>query len=575
MPSLKKSVLLLFALLFSFVSIFAQEAPVQIEEAEASTTAEVAPDETLLEEVVATEEIASESEVVAEAASETPAETAEEAPASKAKFDFIFGTGNFTFYDRQRLAYFYSDYFGFLNLPLKLGTWKIFNIPIPAGVSGIGLEISGLDILGSATTIKIPFGGGVKVMSYNRGIDGNAIEYAEGEFGEWWNEDFWHIQNMRREEGKKYVESQYDVAFAEWGLEWYQNVKAPNSPGSNVNFYFAYKGSFQYWLEDNNPLSEQLLFQTDFPDKEMSVLNKLIASISYSHTQAPNQRYTHGLSDSISTSFRFEIAPGVMNPNVYGNKSQKKDRRGNPYYWYINESILEGVYRTWRTTDLQSSEVDFGTGGKPFMEYTPTADYYFTGFNLAGQKTLWDIAPDKIANVFSGKIQAWGHINWTSELGWDGYIPLVIRSGSPRFNTGFGTRFTMYLPEITILDLKAWSTPQANIDFAQAEDAVFGFLNQVGLNFSREQFNVMPFLKPRIETGFDVYYYRDYDGNFANFWAERDYQFARDNREGYTSKAYANLIINVAGLLDVVLGFHINFNDLNLQFYNNFSGYSG
>lgn len=483
---------------------------------------------------------------------------------SKVNVDFVFGGNNLTYYPRKRLATFYADYFGFLNLPL----WGIFDIPIPSGLSGIGIQITGLDINGSATTIKIPFGAGVKVMTYDRGADGNWAEYTQGDFGEWWDENFWTVQEQRKTEGKEYVEKEYDVAWAHWGVEWLQSVKAPASPGSDLSFFLSYAGSFQYWLQDNNPFSKQLLFLSNFPDKEMSVLNKFIAAIDYSYTKTPDNRFTHNLSDNIYTSFRFEIAPGIMNPNVYGLKSQRKNRRGEPYYWYQDSSWPTPLEKArWRrTTDLKKSEEDFGPGGNPFMELTPTADYYYTGFKLGGRKWLWDIAPDKVNNVFSGDIAVNSYLDWTSELGWDGYIPLAIRSGQPRFKAGGNVAFRMILPEITILDLKSWSTPKANVDFAKVEDAIFGVLNMVGMNYSREQFNVLPLFRPRIETGFNFAYWRDYDGSFKNFWAERDYQYTNDNREGFHSDYFADLVINILGLMDVRLGFRVNFTNMDIWF---------
>lgn len=482
----------------------------------------------------------------------------------KVNVDFIFGGSNFTYYPRKRLARFYADYFGFLNLPI----WGIVDIPIPAGLTGIGIQITGIDINGSPTTVKIPFGGGVRVMRYDRGADGNWAEFSQGDFGGWWEEHFWTIQEQRSTEGKEYVERDYDVAFAQWGLEWTQHVLAPKSPGSDVSFFFAYSGSFQYWLQDNNPFSRQLLFETDFPDKEMSILHKFIAAINYSYTDTPKQRFTHGLSDNIYCSFRFEIAPGVMNPNLYGAKSQRKNRRGKPYFYYQDSGRLTPLeQRRWRrTTDLAESEADFGVGGMPFMELTPTADYYYTGVKFGGKKALWDVAPNLMNNVFSGEISADCYLDWTSQLGWDGYIPLVVRSGQPRFKTGANINLKMVLPEITILDLKSWSTPRANLNWAKAENAVFGALNKLGIGYSREQFNTLALIKPRIETGFNASYWRDYDGNFKNFWAERDYQYKHDKREGFAMDYYADLIVNVIGLLDIRLGFRVNFKDMDIWF---------
>jgi len=530
-----RSILILLFLLSPFVVAYAQESN---SEADAKITSTEDPTET---DATADE-------------SEKPKEKI------KKKIEASFSMGKMVSYDKNRLASFYADYFGWLNLPLfGIGN----SIPIPSGFSEMGITIKGMDINGHSSTVKIPFGAGVQIMHYNRGVDGNWIEYSEGEFGEWWDEGFWTTQNERRVEGKSYIENTYDVAFAQWGLEWMQNVKPKKSPGSNIDFYFAYRGLFNYWLQDNNPLSRQLLFETDYPDNKMSVLNKLIGKIAYSHTSSPDQQFSHGLYNKIATNFTIEIAPGIMNPNVYGNKTQKLDEQGNPLYRYIDESLPIDMER--RTTDLAKSENDFWAGGKPMMELTPTADYYQINFGVSGRRALFDVAPDRASNIFSGYISASTYVTWKSEMGWDGYIPLIVRSGSPRFKTGASCTFRMNLPTITVMDLKSWSTPHANVEFAKVENKVFDLINKFGLGMSREKFNNMVFIRPWIEIGLSADYYRDYDGNFQHFWAERDYQFTNDAREGYSMSGYAGLYIGIMDMLTAKIGVSGNFNNMGFK----------
>ena len=476
----------------------------------------------------------------------------------KKKAEVSFDIGGMVTYDKDRLSTFYADYFGWLNLPL-MGFGS--SIPIPSGFSGGGITISGLDIVGHSTTLKIPFGGGVKVMNYNRGIDGNWIEYSEGEFGEWWDEGFWATQRQRELEGKTYIEDTYDVAFAQWGFEWMQNIKPKKSKGSNIDFYFAYRGLFNYWLEDNNPLSRQLLFETDYPDKKMSVVNKLIAQMSYSNTKSVDQQFSHGLYNNINTSIRFEAAPGILNPNVYGEKSQKKNEDGNPLYRYIDESSIIDNYER-RTTSLATSEADFGAGGKTMLELTPTADYYKVDFNLGGRMALFDVDPNRASNIFSGYISANTYVNWMSEMGWDGYIPIIMRSGVPRFKTGASVTYVMNLPVITVMDLKSWSTPKANIGFAKVENKVFEIINIFGLGMSRERFNNMVFIRPIVSIGLGANYFRDYDGSFKHFWAERDYQFTNDAREGFSMWGHAKIGVAIFDLITATIGVSADFNNM-------------
>ncbi len=481
----------------------------------------------------------------------------------KVKFNFLFGSVQF--YDRIRLSRFYSDYFGFLNIPLR----GFFSIPIPSGLDWTGFELYGMDINGSPTNIKFLFGGGVKVSQYNRGIDGSRVEYSEGAFAEWWDEGFWKTQDQRGLEGKSYVARDYDVAWARASLQWEQKVKLTKSVGSELSFLFAYNAFFNYWLKDNNPNSRQLLFETNYPDRNASVTSQLAATIKYSYTKAPEQKFTHGLSNSISTSFTFDIAPGFMNPNVYGWRSQKKNEKGNPLYYYYN-SKLPGPLKKLRlkTTKLSESELDFGPGGSPKMELTPTADYYHLRFDVYARQVLFDIAPNVRNNVLSGYIEGSTYIDWTSELGWEGYIPVHIRSDNRRFKTGAAGRLYINLPDITVLDLKAWSNPKANVGWSKVENGIFGFLGKVGLKYSGAQFNQITMFNPWLEFGLSAWYDRDYDGSFKDFWAERDYQFAQDNRNrfGMTLDSAFKLGI-LENMITLVVGYKIDFREMDVYFW--------
>lgn len=546
---LKRIFILLILVVFSFSYLAAEEPGV--DEASGAEVAIDAGSTEVVDDALAVEDDQASEEAEGSEESDEP---------NKKRAVVSFELGGMVKYDKNRLTSFYSDYFGWLNLPVR----SLVAIPLPGGFTGGGVSITGLDINGQSSSLKFPIGGGVMVRRYNRGIDANYIEYAEGEFGEWWNEDFWSIQNQRKEQGKSYVEDQYDVAWAEWGFEWSQNVKFKKSPGSNLQFDFGYRGYFYKWLQDNNPNSQQLLFETALPDRQMSVLNKLIAKVAYSHTTAPKQRFTHGLYNSISTSFSFEVAPGVFNPNVYGNRVQKTDEKDNPLYWYLNSDGSIPIKK--RTTDMAKSEnLNDGVAVK-MMEYEPTADYYVLDFAFGGSRALWDVAPDRQTNIFSGAISGGANIHWMSALGWDGYMPLVVRDGNPRFKTGAHFNFRMNLPDITIMDLKSWSTPRANVGFARVENKLFGFLNKFGLGISREQFNNMSFLDPWIDIGVNASYFRDFDGNFANFWAERDYMFTEDMREGFGANLYARLNIKIMGMFTAGIGFNMNFGNLDAAF---------
>ncbi|MBN2652434.1 MAG: hypothetical protein JXR63_08625 [Spirochaetales bacterium] len=515
MPSFKKVFFVFFLLIAFSIGLIAQENNENENEDKSGENSEVVeptePTEPATES--ADDATAEEGEM-----SDEEYEKSLEEDKSGVTVNFVFG--DILWLDRYRAKSMYPDFVGWWpEVLVGLG------VNVPSGIDNMRLEFTGLAINDNPTSFVFAVGGGIQTKSYSGGTDGRHIKYSE-------HQDFWGQQDRLRDRGQNYVDRNYETAFAWWKLQWNQKIVLPD-PTVWMNFHLGYKGLFRQWLtnpQDNGLNIEYYLPQTDLPDKEKYILNTLFTGISFGKTEYPDVPFTHGLETSIGTSFNCELAPWFMNMHL----DDLLDTT-NQTNW-----ILLKDYFGKQVTDYYGAFVKIPR---------KTADYYKVQWSVYGKRGMWDIAPERKSNWFSGRLDWDLGVRWFDKIGNAGYIPLEVRGDyAKRFETWATLKLVMNLPTITIADLKGWSTPEANVEFEKVEESFANFLNFFGFQVDAQSWGNYKFLWADLNT----YLY-------TNYSAELDPENERTFMVYYNQRSSFDMYIKMEFKLRVMQIFYLGF----------------
>lgn len=395
-----------------------------------------------------------------------------------------FNIGSIITYDNERMHDFHSQWFGWYpEFLIFLG------LDMPSGIQDMNVTISGINWGLLENSFRFRWGGGVEFIVYRGGPDGRAIQYDESysEAG-----DYWAEQDRRRRAGLDYVETGYDRAFADWGFDWIGGYSFGEKGRSDITFLLGYSGRWGQFLRDYKPETIQYLFETDYPDRDMYLHNKLTASFSYSFREEFNERFTHGLYNEIGTGVSLDLAPAFMNPSITGEFLPLKDADGNFVYDGAGNKVLSG-------------------------ERAYTADYYRLQFDVFGRRKLFDVAPNRKSVLFTGHLKWGASVRYTDYLGDEGYIPLDVRM-EIRDDALFGRRddvlavreytrsvslvgnleLILGLPQIKIEDLKTWTPPETNAGWGKVEDSFGRTLKKFGVEPNAARWNQTNLIDPTL-----------------------------------------------------------------------------
>jgi hypothetical protein len=445
-----------------------------------------------------------------------------------------FNIGSFPMYDRSRAKYFYEDIFGWYPQILMDLAVDV----LPRAINNMGFDFTGLAINGNPTKVQFKWGGGIETKSYSGGADGRDYRYTE-------NQDFWGEQGSLKDRGMSYVDSTYDTGYLFWLVQWDQDIVLPD-PKHNMHFHLGYKGLYRKWFTDLGPYStnvEYYLDDTDYPDKDQYLLNKLYTGISFGKTEYPDVPFSHGLKTSIGTSFNFEIAPWFLNFHLsdlaLGMNSEGELDFVNKSNWIKLKDFFGR-----QVTDYYGSIIEIPR---------KTADYYQVNWSVSGQRGMWDVAPERKSNWFSGYIDWGAGVRWFDEIGDAGYIPLEVRGNfTRRFAVWGDVSLKMNLPTITVADLKGWSTPEANANFEKVEESFANLLGFFGVQVDKQSWGNVPFLQSWLNTRFHAGYDSEVDP-----WSERTYELYYDERNAFDT--YIKMEFRVRVMDFIEFGFNATF----------------
>lgn len=396
-----------------------------------------------------------------------------------------FDLGEIITYDNERMHDFHNKWFGWYpEFLIFLG------LDMPSGIQDMSLTLSQLYSNGFKNSFRFRWGGGVEFIVYQGGPDGRDIRYLE-EFSRSGN--FWTEQDERRRAGLTYVETGYDRAFADWGFDWLGNYSVEGKSGrSEVEVMLGYSGRWGQFLKDYKAETIQYLFETDYPDRNMYLINKLTASIEYTLRRDFKERFNHELYNEVGTRFVVDIAPSAFNPSITGEYQPLKTPDGH----FVLDSEGKKVYSD---------------------EKAYTADYYRLFLEVFGRKKLFDVAPRRKSTLFTGHLLWGGSFRYTDYLGDEGYIPLDARM-EIRDDVLYGRRddvfaireytrsvaLTSYielvlgLPQVKIEDLKNWSPTKVNADWGKFENFVGRLLKKTGVEPDVDRWNQTNLIDPTL-----------------------------------------------------------------------------
>ena len=395
-----------------------------------------------------------------------------------------FNIGSIVTYDNERMHDFHSQWFGWYpEFLIFLG------LDLPSGIQDMNLTISGLNIGKFENSFRFRWGGGVEFIVYKGGPDGRAIQYSEDydNYG-----DFWTEQEEKRIAGLDYVETGYDRAFADWGFDWIGGYSFGKNDSSDISILVGYSGRWGKFLQDYKDETIQYLFDTDYPDRDMYLLNKLTASFSYSFREEFNERFSHGLFNEVGTGVSLDIAPAFMNPSITGEFLPLKNSDGSFVYDADGNKVFSG-------------------------ERAYTAYYYRLEWEVFGRRKLFDVAPERKSVLFTGHLRWGASLRYTDYLGDEGYIPLDVRmeirddslfgrrddvltireyTRSVAFNTTL--ELVLGLPQIKIEDLKTWTSPESNAAWGKFEDSFGRTLRKFGVEPNAARWNQTNLIDPTL-----------------------------------------------------------------------------
>lgn len=515
-----KNVFFAFALSFILVGVTAQEAEENKIEDESAVNVEIINSNEKNGTTLGSSENISMEEM-----SDEEYEASLENSKSNVTVNFVFG--DIVWLDRYRAKNFYPDLLGWWpEILLLLG------VNVPSGIDNMRLEFSGMAINDHPTSVTLAWGGGIQTKSFSGGKDARHFKYTE-------HQDFWSQQDRLKDKGQKYVERNYETAFAWWKLQWDQRIVLPD-PTNWMNFNLGYTGLYRKWLSDLGVYGRSLdyyLPKTDLADKDQYILNTIYSGISVGKTEYPDVPFTHGLMTSIGSSFRFEIAPWFMNMHLDDLAGVTNGNRDN---W-----IFLKDYNGRQVSDYYGAFV---------MIPRKTADYYKVKWDVYGNRGLWDIAPERKSNWFSGRLDWDFSVSWFDKIGDAGYIPLEVRGDyARRLSTWASFRLVMNLPSISIADLKGWSTPKANVEFEKIEESFANFLNFFGFQVDDQSWSNYNFITSELRTSLNTNYTAEVDPN-----NERTYMIYYDQRSAFDM--YINVRFGVRIMQIFTLGFESNLN---------------
>ena len=395
-----------------------------------------------------------------------------------------FNIGSIVTYDNERMHDFHSQWFGWYpEFLIFLG------LDLPSGIKDMNLTLSGLNIGKFENSFRFRWGGGVEFIVYKGGPDGRAIQYSE-DYGGY--ADFWTEQEEKRIAGLDYVESGYDRAFADWGFDWIGGYSFGKNDSSDISILVGYSGRWGKFLQDYKDETIQYLFDTDYPDRDMYLLNKLTASFSYSFREEFDERFSHGLFNEVGTGVSLDIAPAFMNPSITGEFLPLKNSDGSFVYDADGNKLFSG-------------------------ERAYTADYYRFEWKVFGRRKLFDVAPERKSVLFTGHLRWGASLRYTDYLGDEGYIPLDARM-EIRDDSLFGRRddvltireytrsvavntsmeLVLGLPQIKIEDLKTWTPPETNAGWGKVEDSFGRTLRKFGVEPNAARWNQTNLIDPTL-----------------------------------------------------------------------------
>lgn len=395
-----------------------------------------------------------------------------------------FNIGSIITYDNERMHDFHSQWFGWYpEFLIFLG------LDMPSGIRDMNVTLSGIHWGALENSFRFRWGGGVEFIVYQGGPDGRAIQYDDS-YSE--SGDYWAEQDRKRKSGLDYVETGYDRAFADWGFDWIGGYSFGENGRSDITFLLGYSGRWGKFLKDYKPETTQYLFETDYPDRDMYLLNKVTASFSYSFREEFDVRFSHGLYNEIGTGVSLDLAPAFMNPSITGEFLPMKDSDGNFIYDSSGNKVLSG-------------------------ERAYTADYYRLQFDVFGRRKLFDVAPNRKSVLFTGHLKWGASVRYTDYLGDEGYIPLDVRM-EIRDDALFGRRddvmaireytrsvalagnleLILGLPQIKIEDLKTWTPPETNAGWGKVEDSFGRTLKKFGVEPNAARWNQTNLIDPTL-----------------------------------------------------------------------------